>query len=110
MVEAVEVMLHRVLPAGRQWRENATIQSYLGCSPAVNPQSSSEKVLKCECVFLQGDFVTEYVGEVIDSEECQQRIKRAHENHVTNFYMLTLTKVTFRAPRTSSSFPQLSPS
>ncbi|KAM7391350.1 hypothetical protein PAMP_022046 [Pampus punctatissimus] len=40
----------------------------------------------------KGDFVTEYVGEVIDSEECQQRIKRAHENHVTNFYMLTLTK------------------
>lgn len=36
----------------------------------------------------------EYVGEVIDTEECQQRIKRAHENHVTNFYMLTLTKVT----------------
>uniref|UniRef100_A0A1A7WSB3 Histone-lysine N-methyltransferase NSD3 n=1 Tax=Iconisemion striatum TaxID=60296 RepID=A0A1A7WSB3_9TELE len=40
----------------------------------------------------KGDFVTEYVGEVIDTEECQQRIKRAHENHVTNFYMLTLTK------------------
>lgn len=38
--------------------------------------------------------MAEYVGEVIDSEECQQRIKRAHENHVTNFYMLTLTKVT----------------
>lgn len=36
----------------------------------------------------------EYVGEVIDSEECQQRIKRAHENHMANFYMLTLTKVT----------------
>lgn len=51
----------------------------------------------CVCCFLQGDFVTEYVGEVIDSEECQQRIKRAHENHVTNFYMLTLTKVTSKA-------------
>lgn len=38
--------------------------------------------------------MTEYVGEVIDSEECQQRIKRAHENQVANFYMLTLTKVT----------------
>lgn len=37
--------------------------------------------------------MTEYVGEVIDAEECQQRIKRAHENHMTNFYMLTLTKV-----------------
>lgn len=48
--------------------------------------------VKTKC-FLQGDFVTEYVGEVIDSDECQQRIKRAHENHVTNFYMLTLTKV-----------------
>lgn len=47
----------------------------------------------CRLLFLQGDFVTEYVGEVIDSEECQQRIKRAHENHMTNFYMLTLTKV-----------------
>uniref|UniRef100_A0A8C6TB84 Histone-lysine N-methyltransferase NSD3 n=1 Tax=Neogobius melanostomus TaxID=47308 RepID=A0A8C6TB84_9GOBI len=40
----------------------------------------------------QGDFVIEYVGEVIDSEECQQRIKQAHENHVSDFYMLTLTK------------------
>ncbi|KAF7200616.1 histone-lysine N-methyltransferase NSD3 isoform X3 [Nothobranchius furzeri] len=40
----------------------------------------------------KGDFVTEYVGEVIDAEECQQRIKHAHEKHVTNFYMLTLTK------------------
>lgn len=47
-------------------------------------------------VVFQGDFVKEYVGEVIDSEECQQRIKRAHENHVTNFYMLTLTKVTVK--------------
>lgn len=35
----------------------------------------------------------EYVGELIDSEECRLRIKRAHENRVTNFYMLTLTKV-----------------
>lgn len=47
----------------------------------------------CSVPLPQGDFVTEYVGEVIDSEECQQRIKRAHENHVTDFYMLTLTKV-----------------
>ncbi|XP_061528015.1 histone-lysine N-methyltransferase NSD3 isoform X1 [Phycodurus eques] len=48
--------------------------------------------LKTNQTVRKGDFVTEYVGEVIDSEECQQRIKRAHENHVTNFYMLTLTK------------------
>ncbi|CAB1319939.1 unnamed protein product [Coregonus sp. 'balchen'] len=48
--------------------------------------------LKTNQALRKGDFVTEYVGEVIDSEECQQRIKRAHENRVTDFYMLTLTK------------------
>lgn len=56
------------------------------------------------CCFLQGDFVTEYVGEVIDSEECQQRIKRAHENHVSNFYMLTLTKVILMIPKHCSEW------
>ncbi|KAM4575910.1 histone-lysine N-methyltransferase NSD3 isoform 4-T4 [Odontesthes bonariensis] len=48
--------------------------------------------LRTNQALRKADFVTEYVGEVIDSEECQQRIKRAHENHLTNFYMLTLTK------------------
>ncbi|KAJ8285951.1 hypothetical protein GJAV_G00032840 [Gymnothorax javanicus] len=48
--------------------------------------------LKAKQNLKKGDFVTEYVGELIDSEECKQRIKHAHENHVTNFYMLTLTK------------------
>lgn len=43
--------------------------------------------------FVQGEFVNEYVGELIDEEECRLRIKRAHENSVTNFYMLTVTKV-----------------
>lgn len=43
--------------------------------------------------FSQGEFVNEYVGELIDEEECRLRIKRAHENSVTNFYMLTVTKV-----------------
>ncbi|KFP49938.1 Histone-lysine N-methyltransferase NSD3, partial [Cathartes aura] len=40
----------------------------------------------------KGEFVNEYVGELIDEEECRLRIKRAHENSVTNFYMLTVTK------------------
>lgn len=43
----------------------------------------------------KGEFVNEYVGELIDEEECRLRIKRAHENSVTNFYMLTVTKVKF---------------
>ncbi|XP_056103865.1 histone-lysine N-methyltransferase NSD3 isoform X2 [Rhinichthys klamathensis goyatoka] len=48
--------------------------------------------LKTKQDLKKGDFVMEYVGELIDSEECKQRIRNANENHVTNFYMLTLTK------------------
>uniref|UniRef100_A0A8C1V6P4 Histone-lysine N-methyltransferase NSD3 n=1 Tax=Cyprinus carpio TaxID=7962 RepID=A0A8C1V6P4_CYPCA len=48
--------------------------------------------LKTKQDLKKGDFVMEYVGELIDSEECKQRIRHANENHVTNFYMLTLTK------------------
>ncbi|CAF99053.1 unnamed protein product, partial [Tetraodon nigroviridis] len=40
----------------------------------------------------QGAFVIEYVGEVIDEEECRARIKHAQENDIFNFYMLTLDK------------------
>ncbi|XP_061103895.1 histone-lysine N-methyltransferase, H3 lysine-36 specific [Conger conger] len=40
----------------------------------------------------KGEFVSEYVGEVIDEEECRARIKDAQENDICNFYMLTLDK------------------
>ena len=39
---------------------------------------------------LQGQFVNEYVGDLIDEAEVKKRIKQAHEDNVTNFYMLTL--------------------
>ncbi|POI27535.1 hypothetical protein CIB84_008715, partial [Bambusicola thoracicus] len=42
----------------------------------------------------KGEFVNEYVGELIDEEECMARIKYAHENDITHFYMLTIDKVT----------------
>lgn len=47
-------------------------------------------------VTSQGAFVIEYVGEVIDEEECRARIKHAQENDIFNFYMLTLDKVILR--------------
>ncbi len=37
--------------------------------------------------------MSEYVGEVIDEEECRTRIRHAQENDICNFYMLTLDKV-----------------
>ncbi|XP_024125349.1 histone-lysine N-methyltransferase NSD2 [Oryzias melastigma] len=40
----------------------------------------------------KGEFVNEYVGELIDEEECRARINYAHENNITDFYMLTIDK------------------
>nr|XP_033806821.1 histone-lysine N-methyltransferase NSD2 [Geotrypetes seraphini]XP_033806831.1 histone-lysine N-methyltransferase NSD2 [Geotrypetes seraphini]XP_033806839.1 histone-lysine N-methyltransferase NSD2 [Geotrypetes seraphini]XP_033806849.1 histone-lysine N-methyltransferase NSD2 [Geotrypetes seraphini]XP_033806859.1 histone-lysine N-methyltransferase NSD2 [Geotrypetes seraphini]XP_033806868.1 histone-lysine N-methyltransferase NSD2 [Geotrypetes seraphini] len=40
----------------------------------------------------KGEFVNEYVGEIIDEEECMARIKHAQENDITHFYMLTVDK------------------
>ena len=37
--------------------------------------------------------MNEYVGELVDNEECMRRIELAHKNNVTNFYMLTIDKV-----------------
>lgn len=45
----------------------------------------------------QGEFVNEYVGELIDEEECRARIRYAQEHDITNFYMLTLDKVCGRS-------------
>lgn len=37
--------------------------------------------------------MNEYIGELIDEEECRARIKYAQENNITDFYMLTIDKV-----------------
>lgn len=56
------------------------------------------------CPDAQGEFVNEYVGELIDEEECMARIKRAHENDITHFYMLTIDKVR-RPPASPAGVP-----
>uniref|UniRef100_A0A4W3GW55 Histone-lysine N-methyltransferase NSD2 n=1 Tax=Callorhinchus milii TaxID=7868 RepID=A0A4W3GW55_CALMI len=40
----------------------------------------------------KGVFVNEYIGEVIDEDECRARIRFAQEHDIANFYMLTLDK------------------
>ncbi|XP_041643443.1 histone-lysine N-methyltransferase NSD3 isoform X2 [Cheilinus undulatus] len=81
----------QVCPAGDSC-ENQCFSKRLYAETEVIKTDGRGWGLKTNQALRKGDFITEYVGEVIDSEECQQRIKRAHENHVTNFYMLTLTK------------------
>ncbi|XP_068457235.1 uncharacterized protein nsd1b [Clinocottus analis] len=48
--------------------------------------------LRCVHDIKKGQFVSEYVGEVIDEEECRSRIRHAQETDICNFYMLTLDK------------------
>ncbi|XP_030601999.1 histone-lysine N-methyltransferase, H3 lysine-36 and H4 lysine-20 specific isoform X2 [Archocentrus centrarchus] len=48
--------------------------------------------LRCVHDIKKGQFVSEYVGEVIDEEECRSRIRHAQDNNICNFYMLTLDK------------------
>ncbi|XP_028268944.1 histone-lysine N-methyltransferase NSD3 isoform X6 [Parambassis ranga] len=81
----------QVCPAGDSC-ENQCFSKRLYAETEVVKTDGCGWGLRTNQALRKGDFVTEYVGEVIDSEECQQRIKHAHENHVTNFYMLTLTK------------------
>lgn len=40
----------------------------------------------------KGQFVIEYVGELIDEEECEKRLKNKHETSENNFYFLTIDK------------------
>ncbi|CAL8303653.1 unnamed protein product [Boreogadus saida] len=40
----------------------------------------------------KGEFVNEYIGELIDEEECRARIRFAQENNISHFYMLTIDK------------------
>jgi histone-lysine N-methyltransferase NSD2 len=40
----------------------------------------------------KGQFVVEYVGELIDEEECERRLNEMVSNNQTNFYFLTIDK------------------
>jgi len=59
-------------------------------------------VLDVVVVFVKGEFVNEYVGELVDNEECLRRIENAHKNNITNFYMLTIDKVHQSLPLVAS--------
>lgn len=48
--------------------------------------------LKAEQDIRAGDFVVEYVGELIDEETCQQRVKEYHEKEISDYYFLTIDK------------------
>ncbi|XP_068708846.1 histone-lysine N-methyltransferase NSD2-like isoform X2 [Montipora foliosa] len=46
--------------------------------------------LKCKEDVKKGQFVIEYVGELIDEATCQERVQKGED--ITNYYMLTIDK------------------
>lgn len=46
--------------------------------------------LKTLAPVKKGQFVIEYVGELIDTEEYQRRIQKMHEQKEENYYFLTI--------------------
>jgi hypothetical protein len=43
-------------------------------------------------ILLTGDFVIEYVGELVDETELWRRIDYMHQINEENYYFLTITK------------------
>ena len=50
--------------------------------------------LKTSEAVSKGQFVIEYVGELIDEDECNRRLKERVERHDSNFYFLTIDRDT----------------
>lgn len=48
--------------------------------------------LRCLVDIKKGDFINEYVGELINDEECKRRLELAHKNDIRNFYFLAIEK------------------
>lgn len=48
--------------------------------------------LKTLAPIQKGQFIIEYVGEIIDEHEYKRRIKKMHEQKEENFYFLTIDK------------------
>lgn len=53
----------------------------------------------------KGDFVNEYVGEIINEEEYKRRLDYAHQNNIMNFYFLTIDKDRYRSIALLSTYP-----
>lgn len=68
----------------KEWVESVPIQT-----------SSKGWGLKAKVDIKAGDFVIEYVGDVIDEEECKHRLKKYDDQDVSHFYILTLDKHRF---------------
>ncbi|PIK36275.1 putative histone-lysine N-methyltransferase NSD2 isoform X2 [Apostichopus japonicus] len=81
----------QVCPAGNKC-ENQRFQKRLYAPAAPKKTKGRGWGLYSSADIKKGDFVNEYVGELVDEEECRRRIEEAHVNNITDFYFLTIDK------------------
>ncbi|XP_070541450.1 histone-lysine N-methyltransferase NSD2-like isoform X2 [Ptychodera flava] len=83
----------QVCPAGEKC-QNQRFQKmqYPECVPFRTSEKGRGWGLKTKVAIKKGDFVNEYVGELVDDETCHKRIHNCHSKDEDNFYMLTLDK------------------
>ncbi|XP_013395889.1 histone-lysine N-methyltransferase NSD2-like [Lingula anatina] len=80
-----------VCPAGEKC-ENQRFQKRLYVESESFRTSSRGWGLRALRDVKKGEFVNEYCGELVDEEECKRRIQKAHDENISNFYMLTIDK------------------
>ncbi|XP_014675574.1 PREDICTED: LOW QUALITY PROTEIN: histone-lysine N-methyltransferase NSD2-like [Priapulus caudatus] len=80
-----------VCPAGERCENQRFVKmQYAACAPTkVGARGWGLRALE---PVRKGQFVGEYVGDLIDDEECRRRLRRSHEDNVGDFYMLTIDK------------------
>jgi len=70
--------------------QNRRMQKFLNAKTDTFYTGNRGWGLKASANLTKGEFVIEYVGEVLDEDMCKERIMKAHSENIDNFYMLTL--------------------
>jgi histone-lysine N-methyltransferase NSD1 len=80
-----------VCPAGERCQNQRFVKRLY---PRQEPRQTSTRGwgLYASSDIKKGEFVNEYVGELIDDEECKRRLELSYQNEISNFYFLTIDK------------------
>ena len=70
--------------------QNHRMQKFLNAKTETFYTGNRGWGLKASSNLTKGDFVIEYVGEILDEDMCRERIMKCHSENIDNFYMLTL--------------------
>lgn len=83
---------HRDLCPARERCENQRFQKRQYAQTSVVQAPRRGWGLRADQALSAGDFVMEYVGEIIDEKECARRLAQLEEENSRNFYFITLEK------------------